>query len=851
MNLDVLQNKIISTGKFEKERQYWLDKLAGELLVSSFPYDFPQSQACTGKRETYTCDFPVSVYKTLQDISNGSPYGMYMILLTGVFYLLHRYSGNTDIIIGAPVFRQESQGMYLNDILVLRNEVSTNMAFRDLLLQVRDTVNEANENMNFPVNKIIESLNLHNSGEKSALFDVLVVLKNVHDQSYVRYHEQYSILFGFNMTDQTLEFTVEYNSNLFKRTTVSQLCSHFINCLINVSQNSSKKLSDIEILSQEEILRIVGGFNNTETSYPKDKTIQQLFEEQVDRTPDAVAVSFEGEELTYRELNEKSNQIACLLKEAGVKPGDTVGLLSARTLEMIVGIIGIIKANAACLPIDTKYPVERISFILQDSNTQVLLTSEDFGSKVQFDGQVISINQEKLASYETDNSESLQTSDSPAYIIYTSGTTGQPKGVVLKHVGINNHTFTKIKELGLNSDDIVCHNLSINFVASIWQVFAPLFLGAKLIIYPEDIISNAYKLFQRVDIDRVTVLEVVPTLLRAYLELLDERKEKLGLQSLRVLVLTGEKVVPVLVNKFYSEYAITLINAYGQSECSDDTLHYHIPYSVKTISVPIGKPSNNTQVYVLNETCQLQPVGVFGELYISGDGLAMGYINRPELNSQRFIPNPFISQKMMFRTGDIVRWLPDGNIEYHGRTDEQVKIRGYRIELAEIEAHILQYGPISEVVVIARESSKGNAFLCAYFVGKERIISSELKGFLSNRLPEYMIPTFFIQIDKIPLTYNKKLDKKALPEPDENSLDEEYVTPRNDLEIKIAGIWQEVLGLDKIGVNHDFFKIGGNSILVIQLEVEMQNNGFDIEYTDIYTYRTIRELASHIENSCN
>ena len=627
-----------------------------------------------------------------------------------------------------------------------------------------------------------------------------------------------------------------------------------------------------DFLGEEQKQRILVEFNNTSAYYPREKTIHELFSEQVRKSPDRIAAVFEGAKITYRELDCKSNLLAALLKKAGVQKGSVVGFMLPRSIDMVMGIIGILKAGAVCLPLDLKYPRERITMILEDSGAKVLLKSESLGNTALFRGTIIDFDpqmpelqsDDAFSLTEQQDTEQLKDSDSLAYLVYTSGSTGKPKGVLLRHLGINNHAFTKIKELELNCDDVVCHNLSVNFVASIWLVFAPLFIGAKVVIYSEDVINNPYELFKKAAEDKASVLEIVPSLLDSYLRLLDEGKEAINLSCLKVLVLTGEKVTPLLVNRFYKKYKTSLVNAYGQSECSDDTLHYKIPYNIETKAVPIGKPSNNTFAYILDENNSLKPVGEIGELCISGDGLSAGYLNEPELTAGKFVPNPFINVQLernhcqasivncqlVFRTGDLTRWLADGNIEYIGRVDHQVKIRGFRIEPGEIETEILKFEQVKGAVVTAWEGKQGENQLCAYIVAQADLEMAALREYLSRRLPEYMIPAYFLRLDKLPLTPNGKTDRKSLPDPDANiNTAMDYHEPESEIEEKLQRIWCEVLDLDTVGVYTSFLEAGGHSLKGAVLAFRIQKQlGAEIPLSTIFKLKTIRALAKHIES---
>jgi amino acid adenylation domain-containing protein len=844
MGEEVIRNAMLSGGDFDEERDYWLAKLSGELPVSGFPADLPRPGVYNAEREVGTYTFGEDISKRICNICNSSKFGVFIFLLSGVSYLLYRYTGNEDVIVGAPVIKQDNKGNCINDKLVLRNRADDNLSFREFLSSVKDSTAEAYRNMNYPLSKLVRLLDLPVYDNRNPLFDVMVLLKNIHDEN-VADGDMCDLAFKFNMCGQEINFDIEYNKQLYIESSVNNLAAHLINFFSNVLQDAQVKLGKVDFLSEKEKKRLLYDFNNTVTVYPKDKTIQALFEEQVQRTPEHTAVVFGEQRLAYGELNEKSNRIAHMLRnDYGINTGDIVGLYFPRSLDMIVCIIAILKANGTCLPLDPRYPAERIKMVLEDSGAKVILKNSDSDISAGITARTANIDCMDHETYSEQNPLGGQASDSPAYLIYTSGSTGKPKGVLLNHYGINNHVYTKIKELEMNRNETYCHNLSINFVASIWQVFAPLYLGAMTVIYPDEIVHDAARLFKNAEYDGVNLIEIVPSLLNSFLEYIDERKEGFEFKKIRALVLTGEKVEPSLVNRFFRKFMLELINAYGQSECSDDTMHYHMPYCTESRSVPIGKPSNNTQVYILNSNYQLQPIGVQGEMYISGDGMAMGYLGHPEMTAEKFVRNPFCPGKQMYKTGDLVKWLPNGIAEYIGRTDDQVKIRGYRIEPGDIESQLLTYEKIREAVVVSRQNIDGSRYLCAYAVGEKSLNAQELRKYLQKQLPEYMIPSYFTILERLPLTPNGKVDRKALPEPGANTGRAAlYAAPQNVAEMELQEIWQDILGIKPIGMDDNFFELGGHSLNAIKIELQMESRGMQLSSQDIYNCKTIRKLG--------
>ncbi|CAN2247163.1 hypothetical protein STZ1_100003 [Bacillus subtilis] len=576
-------------------------------------------------------------------------------------------------------------------------------------------------------------------------------------------------------------------------------------------------------------------FNQTETDYPKDKTIQQLFMEQADRTPEQTAVVCGHETLTYRELNERSNQIARLLLKKGVQPETIVGIMADRSPEMIAGMIGILKSGAAYLPIDPDYPEERLKYLVKDSGTKLLLiTEEHLIEKIPFTDtmgiSVIALDDDRLAKAEKTNVTVRNKPSDLAYVIYTSGSTGQPKGVLVEHKSLMNlcHWYVNFHEI--HESDRITNYLKYSFDASITEIFPCLITGAELHILRGDIRLDMGKLNEYMNENGITVATLPYKV--------GEQFMQQDNHSLRMLISGGEQ----LNMKTDTEYQ--LVNAYGPTENTCVTTSYFADR--KGQNIPIGKPIYNTEIYIVNQNNRLCPVGVVGELCVSGDGVARGYLNNPELTAEKFVSNPFASGERMYRTGDLARWLPDGNIEFVGRIDHQIKLRGYRIELGEIESHLLEHPDVKEAAVIAREGS--SLSLCGYLVCEKRVTPVEVREFLEKRVPDYMIPAYFVQLDKLPLTTNDKVDRKALPAPERSALSEvEYEAPKNYIEETIVLIWEELLGVKPIGISDNFFDIGGNSLKLMSaltsINKQMNTN---LSVHNVFENPTVKQLTNVI-----
>jgi len=614
-------------------------------------------------------------------------------------------------------------------------------------------------------------------------------------------------------------------------------------------------------LSEAEYTEIIYEWNRTEAPYPKEKTIHQLFEEQVDKTPDNTAVVFEDQELTYKELNYKANQLAHTIRNeykdlwsGEVKADTLIGIYIDRSLEMIIGMLGILKSGAAYVPFDTADPEERLKFKINDCGCKMVLTSSSCIEDLVFlaDGDTLPL---AIDSYWDEiekspeiNLDLFNKSTDLAYVIYTSGTTGKPKGVMLEHKGVSNLAKNQFKKLDITESSNVLQIASISFDASVWEIFSALFYGSKLVIASEDVRKNLDDLLKLLVEYNISITTLSPALLSNF--------PKMDLPDLKTIIVAGDICKNKVMN--YWSKNRRFINAYGPTESTVCASLYYFQCN-EDLGTNIGKSLDNISMYVLDNNLNPVPLGCSGELYIGGDGLARGYLKRPDLTNEHFLENPFASEEdkiknrnlRIYKTGDLVRWLPDGNLEFIGRNDDQVKIRGFRIELGSIESNLSDHPDISQSVVLCKERETGK-YLCAYYTQLDNILDNKLSydklyNYLSDMLPDYMVPSYFVNMDKFPLNTSGKIDKKALPDPELKVDEDNYVAPETELEIKLCEIWQEVLGIETIGIYDDFFRIGGNSILSIQLVSKMRSKGNNFSVKDIFECRTIFKLLQNYD----
>ncbi|MGK7880967.1 MAG: amino acid adenylation domain-containing protein, partial [Crocosphaera sp.] len=772
------EKKQLAGPEGEKQWQYWQQKLSGELPIINLPTDRPRPPVQTYNGETYYFEIDEELTNQLRALAKSEGATLYVTILAAFQVLLSRYSGQEDILIGSPLVNRSNSeleniiGYFVNPV-VLRANLSGDPTFKELLSRTRTVVLEALENSDFPFPLLVEKLQPVRDPSRSPLFQVSLAWdrprkneqlerENINSEKLIiepLTSEQRGSDFDTSLiileTEKTLKGSWGYNTDLFDEDTIKRMVSHFQVLLKGLVANPQGKLSQLPLLTKEEEHKLLVEWNETKADYPKDKCIHQLFEEQVERTPDAVAVVYEKEQLTYQELNKKANQLAHYLQKLGVKPDTLVGICVERSLEMVIGLLGILKAGGAYVPIDPNYPQERIDYMLEDSGVNILLTQEKIKENLQKkEAEQICLDSHKhwlkIGNEKEINPEKLATSENLAYVIYTSGSTGQPKGVMLPHRAIKNHMFWMQEKFPLTSADKVLQKTPFSFDASIWEFYAPLVIGGTLIMAGPEAHQDPNTLIEIINKESITILQLVPSLLRMLLE----TKNIVSCQSLRRIFCGGEVLSPELWFQVKRCLTASLHNLYGPTESCIDTNFYTCDDDRQSTIIPIGKPVKNTQSYILNDYLQPVPVGVIGELHIGGMQLARGYLNRPKLTAEKFIPNPF-GEGRLYKTGDLCRYLPDGNIEYIGRIDHQVKIRGFRIELGEIEAQLNNHPGIRQDVVIAREDEPGNKQLVAYVVSEEmsqETITQTLREYLKEQLPDYMIPNAFVLLEKLPLT---------------------------------------------------------------------------------------------------
>jgi myxalamid-type nonribosomal peptide synthetase MxaA len=855
-----LQGEVLET-----QLSYWQKQLGDSLPVLQLPTDRPRPKVQTFRGASQSFSIAIEVAEALKALSQQEEATLFMTLLTAFNTLLYRYTLQEDLLVGSPIAnrnRQETElliGFFVNT-LVLHTDLSGNPTFRELLQRVQQTAWSAYEHQDLPFEKLVEELRLERNLSYNPLFRVMFSLQNTPNEdlkfagltlSFIEQHNptaKFDLILDIQETDSELIGMFEYNTDLFDGATINRMAEHFRRLLSSIVDNPEQQISELPLLTEVEQHQLIVEWNETQVEYPQNLCFHQLFEAQVEETPDAVAVVFQDEQLTYGELNQRANQLAHFLQELGVKPEVKVGICLERSLEVIIGILGILKAGGAYLPLDPTYPSERLAFMLLDSQVSVLLTAQALQKKLpKHQAQVvcIDVNGAIFAQQDKHNPNSGVTVENLAYLIYTSGSTGTPKGVLVNHQGLGNLTKDKIRTCKVQPDSRILQFFSLSFDASIPEIVMALGSGAALHLgTPEDLLPGL-PLMQFLRQQAITHITLPPSALAVL-----PTEE---LPALQMVLVGGEAPSPELITQW--SQGRLFINAYGPTETTVNASMVECGNDGQT--QPTVRPSANKQLFILDRNLQLVPIGVPGELHIAGVGLARGYLNHPAKTAETFIPNPFSHEpgSRLYKTGDLACYLSDGQIKLLGRLDHQVKIRGFRIEPGEIEALLNQHPEVRESLVLVREDRVGDKRLVAYVVStpEHKLKINDLRHFIEDKLPKYMIPSAFVTLDALPLNPNGKIDRFALPEPNTTplELDEVFVAPRTPTEKVLAEIFAQVLEVEQVGVYDNFFELGGHSLLVTKLVAQLLKK-FEIEVTviDLFEAPTVASLAQRIEKTC-
>jgi amino acid adenylation domain-containing protein len=856
-----------------KQEFYWLEEFRGETPLLTLPGDFPRPAVQSFEGNSLAFSLAKNETEGLKRLARDTDCTLFMVLLSIYTILLSRLSSQEDIIVGTPIAgRRHAQleqvmGVFINT-LALRSRPGGEKTVRQFLSEVREKTLKAFENQDYPFEDIIDKVSVDRDMSRNPLFDVMFIMQNM-DLTFEKleglrirpfHHKNNSAKFDLTLQVETagdiLIFVFEYCTALFKERTIQAYISYFKQIVARATGDPGVKISEIEIMTEADRQQVLEEFNSTAIKYPAHKTLQCVIEEQALRIPDQI-VLIDGhyDSLTYRELVERICRLAFLLKKKGVGPGTIAALMPDRSILMMVGLLAILKTGAAYLPIDPHFPEARIIYMLKDSRTRMLVSGVDGVNELagEMEIEVVDLHRVIHDPYPTgmENENSKQNpvnSGNPAYVIYTSGSTGKPKGVAIHHRNLLNFIKGITDEIAFTPRDTILSLTTISFDIFGLETFLPLTVGSRVLIGSEEEQVNARAAADTIEREQVSIIQFTPSRLQLFTS---DKEASSALNRLNYLLVGGEAFPETLLQKARSLTKAKIVNLYGPTET---TIWSTLADLTGDVPLTIGKPIANTRIYILSKGGLPQPVGVYGELCIGGDGVGPGYLNKPELTAEKFIVfnrsnKSYSPEEKLYHTGDLARWRPDGTIEFMGRSDYQVKIRGFRIELGEIEHRLQNHEQIVEAVVSVKEE-KEDKYLCAYIVSADNqdLSVSALRRYLLEELPDYMVPTHFVTLEKIPLTPNGKIDRKALDSYDVNlSVRDEYIAPASNLEQAIASIWAGLLQVEKVGINHNFFDLGGNSMKLIRVNNRIKEElGIDVPVLAMFRYATISALVRFI-----
>jgi amino acid adenylation domain-containing protein len=904
------QRELLAGAEGERLRSRLVDRLAGAPTVLALPTDHPRPAVRTERGAAHAFALDAGLATRLHELARAEGVTPYVLLLAAFQVLLHRWTGQDDFLVGSPASGRTRAGFagtvgYLVNPVVLRARLGDEPSFRDLLARTREDALAALATQAYPFEQLVEQLHPERDASRTPLVQALFVLQQadrlapatacalgmdgVREERGTLALEsvavetgaaQFDLALAMGEAGGTLAGSLRYDAELFDAATAARMAGHFVRLLEGIAAAPETPVSRLELLPADEAREVVHAVNATDLPFEQgDATLHALFEAQAARTPDAVAVAFEGEEVTYAELDARANRLARRLRALGVGAETRVGICAERSVEMVVALFGVLKAGGAYVPIDPAYPAERIAYMLGDSGVSVLLTQDRLAASLPEHGaRVVRLDADwpSIATESPASPEAAVGPDALAYVIYTSGSTGRPKGAMNAHRGIVNRLLWMQKEYGLGASDVVLQKTPFSFDVSVWEFFWPLITGARLVVArPEGHKDPAY-LAETIQARGITTLHFVPSMLRVFLEHGDASR----CAPVRRVMSSGEALPSDLVGRFFEALpGAELHNLYGPTEAAVDVTYWPCAPADAGHAVPIGRPVANTRMYVLDRAGSPAPLGVPGELHIGGVQVGRGYLNRPALTAERFVPDPFspVPGARLYRTGDLARWkdvreyestevrqgggadeasrgvaatvLPHSRtfvLDYLGRIDDQVKVRGFRIEPGEIEAVLAAHPDVREAVVVARNDAPGDARLVAYVAG-DSVSTDAVRAFARERLPEHMVPSAFVAMDALPLSPNGKIDRRALPAPERTGRETAYVAPRSSAEETLAAIWAEVLGAPRVGVHDDFFDLGGHSLLAVRVASRVQEAfGVSLPLHTLFEARTVEALSLRI-----
>jgi amino acid adenylation domain-containing protein len=869
------QQRRLDQGELEAPLRYWKNQLHG-LSPLLLPTDYPRPQLLDSRGARHIFRLPLALTEALKELSGQRQATLFMTLLTAFQSLLSRYSGQNDLAVGVPVagrtLRETEKliGCFIN-MLVFRSAFSGESSFIEALGKTRQVALDAYANQDIPFEKLVEELQPERRLNRWPLCQAMFNFRNMPavpigiagTLRIERFTFETGISAGLDLvleatgTAEGLVCAFSYPRALYRAETIERMAGHFSVLLGGLVAAPEQRVAMLPILTAAERHQLLTQWNHTKRDYPLDQCVHELFEAQVQKTPDNLSVICAAQKLSYRELNSRANQLSHLLVELGVGPDSLIGICMERSIEMVIAVLAILKAGGAYLPLDPGYPKERLDFMLQDATVGVILTQQRLlGRLPEFSGALFCLDEDPdfIATQSDKNLAHRENSDNLAYVIYTSGSTGTPKGVSIPHRALVNNIYAVAEHYAMGSTDRHSQFASISFDVFAAELFTPLVVGACVVLGPDPWFASFAEFSRFVDEAQLTVMSLPTAIWHEWVTLLERSEVQLP-ATLRLVIVGTEQALADRFNIWQrlAEKRPRWCNAYGPTEATITTTIFDANANdCELQTVPIGRPIANTQVYLLDLHLNPVPIGVPGELYIGGSGLARGYLHRPELTAERFVPSPFAGEagQRLYKTGDLGRYREDGNIEFLGRMDDQVKIRGYRIEIGEVEAILSQHPAVNAVAVLVREEQRGEKRLVAYVAAdREALAISELRGFSRKKLPDHMVPAVFVILQQLPINPNGKIDRQLLsslvyPEAESPGT---FVAPRTAVERELAAIWAEVFGLEEVGVRDDFFDLGGHSLTAIRVINRIRDRLLvELPVRTVFDKPTIEDLALEI-----
>ncbi len=874
----VWQNKLFESETIKKQEEYWLEKFEGDIPVLDMPYDFARSniQSFEGDRINFTLDSELTA--GLNKLASKTGATLYMVMLAAYNVLLSKYTGQEDIVVGSPAAGRHHAdlegiiGFFINT-LALRNYPKENKKVVDFIKEVKENTLAAFDNQDYQYEQLVEKLKVPRDLSRNPLFDTLFAMQNISNSEIniegLKFEsldlEHKTSKFDLKMEamewDDEIRMGLEYKSKLFKKRTMENFAKHYIYILRSLVNNPEAYICELGLMNDKEEKEVLVSFNQSSTGIIDTRSVKQIFEEQAASTPDKTALVSGKVKLTFRQLNNMANSLAWQLVSKGAKPGDRIGILAEQSHTMVISLLGVLKVGAAYLPLDTELPKERLEYMLEDSGAKILLSHGEFPKAISFKGEVIDLESNSQYNDYISNPPDIRKNTDAAYVIYTSGTTGKPKGVIIEDRNLVNYVNWFKNKFDISTEDKTAIVSSLCFDLAYTAFYSALMCGSEMHLMSKEEYSDPQILLPYLNENKITYIKSTPSLFNVIVNsgafVMPE-----VCRNLRLVVLGGEKINLNDVEMFNKLYpGAVIVNHYGPTETTIGAIAQVIDFEqfdlYKQLTV-IGKPIDNVRVYILDRNLRPLPVGVRGEIYIAGEGVSRGYLNRPDLNKERFIQNPFADEGVdstnhkfdtMYKTGDMGRYSADGSIEFIGRADDQVKIRGYRVELGEIEDRLLRHKSVKEAFVTIKEDEISDKHIVAYMVCSLEPDDTEIREFMAKQLPVYMIPSYFVRIEKMPLTPNGKVDIRSLPKPKRNKA-LNYDMPSDETEIKLVRIWQEILNTKQTGINDNFFEAGGHSLKATLLANKIHKAfNVKIHLKDIFTLGTIKNLAKHIRDS--